>query len=301
MKSGVLNVYKEAGMTSHDVVARVRRLFETRKVGHAGTLDPQATGVLPVLVGSAAKACDLMPGDRKVYRATLRFGTAFDTEDVWGMPLESSAARPDGAALDKAIREMIGPYDQIPPMVSAVKVNGKKLYEYAREGITVERRSRPVFIHGLTLLSFDGEEATLRASVSRGTYIRTLLTDLCTRLGVLGAMSALEREQSGIFSLENAVPLGALEPLSLSERQGLLCPTERLFSEYPTLEPPAFFGTLISNGCAVLTQKLGLDGNVGARFRLISDGTFYALGEIVEEDGEKKIRKIKNFPPDSED
>ena len=300
MKSGVLNVYKEQNMTSHDVVARVRRLFSTRKVGHAGTLDPQATGVLPVLIGSAAKACDLMPEDRKIYRATLSFGASFDTEDVWGAKTGESPLRPTCSDLERCVASFVGAYDQIPPMISAVKVNGKKLYEYARLGQTVERKPRRVFVYSFTLLSFDGERAELRAEVSRGTYIRTLLTDLCGKMGVLGAMSALEREKSGIFTLESAVSLSELEEMNGEEREALLLPTEDLFLSYPALHLPAFYDRLVANGCAVLTEKLSLSGTVGDRFRLCRDDAFYALASIVEENGKKKLKKIKNFAPDGE-
>ena len=200
MKSGILNLYKEKGYTSHDAVARIRRLFGTKKVGHTGTLDPEATGVLPILVGNAVKANDLIPSEIKVYRATLRFGIRTDTEDVWGRTLEENALVPPKETVQEGTKGFLGLYHQIPPMYSAVKVNGKKLYEYARAGMVVERKARPVFVHFFDLLSFGEGEAVFRIGVSKGTYIRTLLTDLCDRIGVLGAMSALEREKSGSFS-----------------------------------------------------------------------------------------------------
>ncbi len=301
MKSGVLNLYKEKGFTSHDAVAIVRRLFGTKKVGHTGTLDPNATGVLPILIGSAAKACDLIPEETKIYRATVRFGIRTDTEDVWGKVLEEDPRRPEQGALEEAMTSFLGEYQQIPPMVSAIKVGGKKLYEYAREGKTVERKARPVLIHSFTLLSFSREEASFRAEVSKGTYIRTLLTDLCEKVGVLGAMSALEREKSGIFQVRDAICLSQLEEMAPEERQSLLLPTEQLFESHDSFHLPPFFDRLVANGCAVSTEKLGLSHKeVSCRLRLYQRGVFFALGEIVEEEGEKKLKKIKNFLPDGE-
>ncbi len=300
MKSGVLNLYKEKGFTSHDAVAKVRRLFQTKKVGHTGTLDPQASGVLPILIGNAVKACSLIPEESKTYRATVRFGLTTDTEDIWGRVLAEDPRRPEREAFEKALSAALGSSQQIPPMISAVKVGGKKLYEYAREGKIVEREPRDIFVHEISLLSFSREEATVRARVSKGTYIRTLLVDLCQSVGVLGAMSALEREKSGMFSLEQSVKLEEIESLTGEEREALLLPTEDLFSAFPIYELPPFFDRLILNGCAVSAQKMGLVAQEGQRFRLSLKGDFLALGQIVREKGEMALKKIKDFPKDGE-
>ena len=295
MKSGVINVYKEQNMTSHDVVWKMRKLLKTRKVGHAGTLDPGATGVLPVLVEGATKACDLIPDSVKTYRATVHFGFLTDTEDIWGSVVEENSARPQQDAFFSAASQMLGESLQIPPMMSAVKVNGKKLYEYMREGIPVERKGRPIFVHELEVLSFSSEKATLRATVSKGTYIRTLLTDLCRKAGVLGTMGALERERSGPFGLKDAKTLKEIEEMSEEEREGLIVPTEALFEAYPVFSLPAFYDNLIKNGCSVLCEKLNLDASVGSRFRLYDKGAFFALGEILSDEEGKKLKKIKEF------
>jgi tRNA pseudouridine55 synthase len=296
LKSGVLNLYKDAGFTSHDAVCRVRRLFGTKKVGHTGTLDPEATGVLPVLIGSAAKACDLIGAEEKVYLAKVRFGLATETQDVWGRVTERGEDRPTEDAFRSSMESFVGEYFQIPPMISAIKVGGKKLYEYAREGKTVERKARRVFVYSLELISFTPEEATLRARVSKGTYIRSLLWDICERVGVLGAMSALEREASGIFTLETAVSLKDLEEMEGEEREGVLMPTEHLFLSCPKFCLPAFFDRLILSGQAVLIHKLKLDGaQEGCRFRLYHEGAFCALGEIVSDSEGLKLKKIKEF------
>ena len=296
MKSGVVCLYKEKGFTSHDAVAKLRRLYQTKKIGHTGTLDPQATGVLPILIGNAVKACDLMPEDRKTYCATVRFGIKTFTEDVWGEVLETDEKRPTREAFLSAMESFRGTYGQIPPMVSAVKVNGKKLYEYAREGKIIPREKRPVTVHSLELLSFSGEEATVRAEVSKGTYIRTLLWDICQKAGVIGAMSELEREKSAGFSLDFSVTLSEIEEMTPEERENLLLPTEHLFDPYPSLFLPAFFDRLIANGCAVSQKKIGSQFPVGKMLRLYRNGRFFALGKVVLEEGEEKIVAVKHFP-----
>lgn len=299
MKSGVLCLYKEKGFTSHDAVSLVRRLYGTKKVGHTGTLDPQATGVLPILVGGAVKACDLIPEETKIYRASVRFGLQTDTEDIWGKTVEENSCRPIKEDFEKATESFLGAYMQIPPMVSAVKVGGKKLYEYAREGKVIERSARPVFVHRLEIVSFSPDEATLVAEVSKGTYIRTLLSDICKKADCLGTMSALEREKSGIFTLKQALRIGDLEKMSLEEREKMLLPTEEIFFAHPVFHLPPFFDRLVANGCRVNVEKLGLEKkDVGKRFRLYEKGRFFALGEIKMFGEEICLCKIKDFPPD---
>ncbi len=300
MKSGVLCLYKEKGFTSHDAVAQVRRLFATKKVGHTGTLDPQATGVLPILIGNAVKACDLLPDEGKTYRATVRFGLETDTEDVWGKVLREDARRPSQSALDKAASSFVGEYMQIPPMVSAVKIGGKKLYEYAREGKVIDRPARRVFVHEFHLCDYSEREASFVAQVSKGTYIRTLLTDLCARVGCIGAMSQLERIKSGSFLLENCVTLKELEKMSREEREGMLVETEHLFADYPICNLSDFYGKLIANGQAVTCNKVGIfDETEGKRYRLYRNGAFFALGHLICIDGQLRLFKIKDFPADN--
>lgn len=299
MKSGVICLYKEKGFTSHDVVAKIRKIFGTKKVGHTGTLDPEATGVLPILIGNAVKACDLMEKEEKGYRARVRFGILTDTEDIWGKVICEDAVRPEKEAFEKAMESFLGESEQIPPMMSAVKVGGKKLYEYAREGKVIEREARKIEVYGARLISFSKEEAELSLRVSKGTYIRTLLLDICKKAGCLGTMSALEREKSGMFSLKEAVLLSELEAMSPAEREEKIIPTENLFFEEKAFFLPPFYDRLIANGCAVAVKKLSLqEAELGQRFRLYRDGKFFALGKIIEENGEKCLFKIKNFPPD---
>ena len=285
-------------MTSHDAVSAVRRLFFTKKVGHTGTLDPNATGVLPVLVGNAVKASDLLPETNKVYRTRVVFGAAYDTEDVWGRLTEESPARPERAAFEAACRALEGESLQTPPMISAVKIGGKKLYEYARAGQTVDRSPRPIRVDSIEILSFSPEEAELRILCSRGTYIRTLLCDLCRACGVVGAMSELCREESGAFSLSDSVTLAELEEMDPAARFARLIPTEQVFKCYLAFDLPPFFDKLIANGLAVSQAKLRSDFPAGQRVRLYRDGAFFALGEAVLSREGPALKKIKDFPPD---
>ena len=296
MKSGVICLYKEKGFTSHDAVAILRRLYGTKKIGHTGTLDPQATGVLPILVGNAVKACDRIPEETKVYRATVRFGLETDTEDIWGKTLREDVRRPRKEEFLAAAEGFLGEYMQIPPMVSAVKVNGKKLYEYARQGITVERKARKMHVFSLEVLNFSENEAEIRAEVSKGTYIRTLITDLCKKIGVLGAMSALERERSGGFAVSDTVLLSELEAMSEKEREERLIPVEKLFASYPKLILSEFFARLLANGCAVEVRKLGIDPEgENVFYRLWDDNGFFAIGQTLYVEEKLCLKKACAF------
>ncbi|MFN3648254.1 MAG: tRNA pseudouridine(55) synthase TruB [Armatimonadota bacterium] len=214
--SGILNLHKPAGPTSHDCVARVRRVLSTRRVGHAGTLDPMATGVLVIGVGQGTRILEYAQGLPKTYRASVRFGLETDSQDTTGSVLaEADASEITEERLREALRQFEGEILQVPPMVSALKVGGKKLYELARAGQTVEREARPVTIYSIELLDFvSGPRAAaeLRVRCSAGTYVRTLCHDLGRLLGPGAAMSALEREAVGHFTLAEAVPLDELTP-----------------------------------------------------------------------------------------
>lgn len=298
MKSGVLNLRKTAGMTSHDAVFCVRKLFGTKKVGHTGTLDPNATGVLPILVGGAVKASEfLLNSGKKTYEAKIKFGLFTDTEDIWGKTVSVSEKRVSEEEFSRAMQSFLGAYRQVPPMVSAVKIDGKKLYEYAREGKVIPREAREVFVHSFRLISFSEEEALVEACVSKGTYIRTLIYDLCKKCGIEGVMSALERKESGPFRIEDAVTLGELEKMEPGEREKTLLPTENLFLGYAPLRLPEFYLKLCKSGCRIDVKKIGLSGEkLGARFRLLDENGFFALGEIKSYHGVISLEKIKEFP-----
>lgn len=217
MYNGIMNVYKEAGYTSHDVVARLRGICKMKKIGHTGTLDPDAVGVLPVCLGSGTKLCDMLTDWDKEYIAVLRLGVTTDTQDMSGCILRQCPAGEaqslDPEAVKAAVLGFVGDYDQIPPMYSALKVNGRKLYELAREGREVERRARRVKIREIEILALELPLVRMRVVCSKGTYIRTLCHDIGEQLGCGGAMESLTRSRVGIFGIEEALTLEQLEKL----------------------------------------------------------------------------------------
>lgn len=204
--NGILNVYKEPGFTSHDVVAKLRGICKQKKIGHTGTLDPEASGVLPVCLGNATKLCDLLTDKDKEYRAVLLLGVETDTQDTTGQILAEKEVNADEEDVRSAILSFVGPYDQIPPMYSALKVNGQKLCDLARKGQVVERKSRRITIHSIEIEDISLPRVTMRVACSRGTYIRTLCHDIGQKLGCGGAMERLERHAPAIS--KRRMPIG---------------------------------------------------------------------------------------------
>jgi tRNA pseudouridine55 synthase len=294
---GVLIVDKHAGVTSHDIVGKIRRLFGTRKVGHTGTLDPMATGVLVILIGRAAKASEYLVCDSKRYLAGLRLGITTDTEDTSGAILSSSEIVPDASTVLTAIKNFEGEIKQIPPMHSALKVDGKKLCDLARNGQTVEREARDITVHSITAEPTDtATDYRLDVFCSGGTYIRTLCSDIGASLGCGGAMYSLRRVRSGNFEIENAHTIEELEKMELSERLSLLVPTESLFDDLQRVVLPKFYFGLCKNGCEIYQSKISTHFEDGTRVRLCSpDGEFFALGEVREYEGGSAIKPIKFF------
>lgn len=294
---GVLIIDKPAGLTSHDVVGRIRRLYSTRRVGHTGTLDPMATGVLVILVGRAAKAAEYLVADEKTYLAGLRLGMTTDTEDTTGKILTQTERIPTEEEVVRACGEFVGKIEQIPPMYSALKVGGRKLYELAREGVRIERAARKIEIFSLDCEGTDsGADYLLRVRCSSGTYIRTLCADIGARLGCGGVMSSLRRESAGGFSLACAHTLEAIEAYASEERRALLMPTEELFSSLGSVRLPAFYERLCRSGCEIYQSKIKTDFALGERVRICSaDGSFFALGEVREYEGGTAIKAIKIF------
>ena len=295
---GILLVDKPAGMTSHDVVWKVRKLFGTKKVGHTGTLDPMATGVLVVLLGRAAKACEYVSHDEKVYETTLRLGMTTDTEDVTGTVLTESDALPSFAEVESILPSFRGEIMQIPPMYSALKVNGRKLCDIARAGETVEREARPVTVLSLTCTPTDSPcDYHMIARVSGGTYIRTLCADIGAALGCGGVMASLRRIEAGGFPIADCVTLEQLEAMEMQERVSLLRSVEDLFSDLEILCLPDFYRTLCRNGCEIYLKKLGgVSFPEGTRLRLCdAGGHFFALGEVGEYEDGIAVKAVKIF------
>lgn len=255
--NGVLVLHKPAGMTSHDCVARVRRLFQTKKVGHTGTLDPEVTGVLPICLGQATRIVEYLQELPKTYEVVMRLGSSTTTEDASGEVIESEAV--DASFItEERVRSLFqrfeGDIEQIPPMFSAVKVNGKRLYELAREGKEVERKARTVTIYDLDLHGIDAGQQTVDLSFScrcsKGTYVRTLCVDLGKALGYPAHMARLVRVQSGPFSLEQAIPLERLEQLAErgEDLAGFLVPVSEALSFLPSYEVPREREKAVLNG-----------------------------------------------------
>jgi len=213
MYNGILNVYKEAGFTSHDVVAKLRGILKQKKIGHTGTLDPGAVGVLPICLGSATKLSMVLTDKDKEYVAVLRLGLTTDTQDLTGKVLSEKAVTASESEVRAAILSYLGSYPQIPPMYSAVKVNGKKLYELARAGKEIERKPRLVEIKEIEILEVALPEVKFRLVCSKGTYVRTLCFDIGEKLGCGGAMGALERTRSGEYTAADALTLSQIEEL----------------------------------------------------------------------------------------
>ncbi|MBQ9161768.1 MAG: tRNA pseudouridine(55) synthase TruB [Clostridia bacterium] len=283
---GVLLVDKPAGMTSHDVIYKVRKLYNTRRVGHTGTLDPMATGVLVVLVGRAAKACEYLAHDEKEYIATLRLGIITDTEDTSGNILVQSpqADIPSYPKVIEAVERFKGDTYQVPPMYSALKVGGQKLCDLARKGQTVERRARRITVFDIEATpTGTPTDYTLRVRCSGGTYIRTLCADIGVALGVGGAMASLRRTETGGFPIEKCYTLEQLSTLDTAALDALLLPVESLFSDHATVTPPPFYTRISRSGCVIYQKKIGTSFPLGTRVRLYDSergGEFYALGEV---------------------
>jgi len=249
MLNGIIVIHKEADFTSHDVVAKMRGICKQKKIGHTGTLDPQATGVLPVCLGSGTKLCDMLTDKDKEYVAELLLGVETDTQDTTGQVLATREVNVTEAQVEQAVMSFQGVYYQVPPMYSALKVDGKKLYELARAGKEVERKAREVHIEEIEILEMALPVVKLRVACSKGTYIRTLCADIGEKLGCGGTMKSLKRTRVGSFSLEKAVTLSELEKLRDENRlEEILYPVDSAFAGCPKLHVREEFSKLVDNG-----------------------------------------------------
>ncbi|GHU35254.1 tRNA pseudouridine synthase B [Clostridia bacterium] len=303
--SGVLNLNKPVGKTSHDCVYFARRLFHMKKIGHTGTLDPLASGVLPVLVGSAAKLSEYLMNHDKTYRATVRFGLTTDTEDITGAVLSQSSSIPDIDAVREASRAFIGEISQTPPMYSAVKVDGRKLYEYARKGVSaddIKIEPRKVNVYSLAVLeTLRPDEYTLDIACSKGTYIRSICAGIGKSLGCGAVMSALVRTSSGCFSIEDSHTQEKLEAESSPVKY--LIPTANILETLSdkSICLPEFYLKLAKNGAEIYISKLGITAGFSEGDKVImkdEQGSPFALGEagIYDKNKDENIAvKAKAF------
>ena len=294
--SGVLIINKHAGVTSHRIISSVRKLFDTSRVGHTGTLDPMATGVLPVLLGRAAKASDYLMMHDKEYICEMKLGLTTDTEDVTGEILSQSDAIPDEETVLAACASFVGKIEQIPPMYSAVKVDGRKLVDIAREGGEVERKPRPVEIYEIDVHKVADDVYSMRVACSKGTYIRTLCSDIGKKLGCGAAMQSLIRTKTGQFTLADCVTVEALDNMTFEQRLQLPRPVESLFEELPAVNIPEYYVKLVRGGTNLFQKKLKVEFEDGTLVRLRSHGEFIALGRAgTDETGKAVIRPEKLF------
>lgn len=260
MYNGIINIYKEKGFTSFDVVAKLRGILHQRKIGHTGTLDPEAEGVLPVCLGNGTGLCALLTDRDKEYEAVMRLGTTTDTQDMTGTVLREHPVAVSEGELQRAIQSFVGAYDQIPPMYSALKQNGQKLYELARRGIVVDRPARRVTIHEIQVLRVALPLVTMRVRCSKGTYIRTLCEDIGNMLGCGGCMESLLRTSVAQFTLENAYRLRDVEQAAADGRlDDLIAGADTLFPDYRKVHPAdAAAERGLANGNRLSATQLGV-------------------------------------------
>lgn len=289
--NGILLIDKDKGMTSHDVVNKVRRILGTRKVGHTGTLDPIATGLIPVLVGEGTKISNYIVADDKEYIATTVFGNEYTTYDITGDIVASTENIPDEADVINYIESLHGNITQKPPIYSAIKVKGKKLYEYARAGIEVDIPEREVEIFETEVLNIKSGVVCFRVKCSTGTYIRSLIQSMGRDLGSYAAMSDLRRTKVGVFNIEDAISLDDLEKLSREEIEARLISIEEALSNMKKFIVPDYFYDRIKNGLQFRMKKT--DFNIGEEVRIYCKGEFIGIGYIrMKDTPELQLKKL---------
>lgn len=297
MIHGVINVHKEKGYTSHDVVAKMRGILGQKKIGHTGTLDPDATGVLPVCLGKATKLCDMLTDKNKTYETVMLLGKTTDTQDISGKILaENDTSHLTEETVRAAIMSFVGEYMQIPPMYSALKVNGKKLYELAREGIEVERKARPVTILDIQIKEIQLPRVRMEVSCSKGTYIRTLCQDIGDKLGCGACMEELIRTKVSRFTLEDSLTLGQIQELKeLGKLEEILVPIDEMFSDYEAVSLKNEFVSFAYNGNVFLPKHLNerIELQDGKMVRVYDgQGQFIAIYRFIKEKYIFKIEKM---------
>lgn len=296
---GILCINKPAGWTSFDVVAKMRGIAKTKKVGHSGTLDPMATGVLPLFFGKATKACDILPDESKGYLAEFQFGKTTDTLDITGTVLSEQESHVTRAELESVLPVFTGEIFQLPPMYSAVKVNGKRLYDLAREGKTVERKNREVTVHSLELLSFQEETQTAQIAVScsKGTYIRTLCADIGERLEAGAVLTKLIRNHACGFSLKDCISLEeAQQTADSGQLAARLLPIEQLFFSYPEITLSEMQSKMFLNGVKLDLERLaGISGRQPETMYRVKNDRQQFLGLAYPDQMQMELRIKKIF------
>ncbi len=306
MINGIINVYKEKGYTSHDVVAKLRGILKQKKIGHTGTLDPDAEGVLPVCLGNGTKVCDMLTDKDKIYEAVLLLGQTTDTQDVTGTVITNSEVTADRQQIEEAILSFIGEYNQLPPMYSAIKINGKRLYELARAGKEIERETRKVWIHNIQILQTDEEKHEVRIIVecSKGTYIRTLCHDIGAKLNCGGCMKSLLRTKVGQFSIENSNKLSEISEMVQQNRfENTVIKVDDMFPGYTKVVVAEEYNKLIYNGNSFQAKNLieqivetdNQDNYVDSSIYRVYDWQNNFIGIYQFDKAEDKFKPLKMF------
>lgn len=294
--NGIINVYKEQGFTSHDVVAKLRGILHMKKIGHTGTLDPDAVGVLPVCVGKATKVCDFLTDRDKTYIATVKLGVETDTLDMSGTIVEEKTVQVTEEQILSVLSDFTGTISQIPPMYSAIKINGKKLYELARKGQEVERKPRQVTIYELLPMEMNlqKDEFTIQVTCSKGTYIRSLCQDIGERLGCGAAMKSLVRTRAGQFTLEKAKTLSEIEQFCLENQpEKLLLPIDSVFEQYAACRVEEGAEKYLQNGNPVAPHFCNYKAAAGENVRMYgNEDEFYAIYRYDEKDAMYRVVKM---------
>ena len=291
---GILNIYKPPGMTSFDVVSIVRRELKIKKVGHTGTLDPMASGVLVLCTGKATKISQYILGSKKSYIGELTLGYETDTQDLEGKVLKHSKKKVSSKDISEVFNSFKGELNQIPPMYSAVRFKGRKLYELAREGKVVERKSRKVTIYNLDILEIDENNKVLfGVECSAGTYIRTLCNDIGYKLGTYGYMSYLTRTSVSNFKIEDSIGLNSIKGKNKDSIRSLILPIDKGLVNYPNIILEDKYYSKIVNGVMIPVENLNIDYNYNDILKVYSEENFLGLGKIIKRDGQELLKMIR--------
>lgn len=280
MMNGVLNIFKPSGITSFDVVRVVKKVANTKKVGHTGTLDPLASGVLPICIGNATKIVDFIMSESKIYKSTLKLGVITDTYDREGKVIKEEPVCLNDETIHQCVSSFVGTINQVPPMYSALKVNGQKLYELARKGIEIERNSREVHIYSINIETIQIPYVTFKVHCSKGTYIRSLCYDIGEKLGVGALMWELEREKTGAFNIENSIHINSLTKDNLEWN---LISMDKALDKYPRVSINEQYEKLLINGVQIKDKRIMGHVDINILSRVYCNERFIGLGKRDEE------------------
>lgn len=297
--NGIINIYKEKGYTSFDVVAILRKKLGIKKVGHTGTLDPEAEGVLPVCIGKATKVADYITDTTKIYRATMTLGTETDTQDHTGEIISQKEVTSTQKEIEEAVNSFIGDYKQIPPMYSALKVNGKRLYELARQGKTVERKARDIYIYNIDIIKIEGNNIDMEVECSKGTYIRTLCADIGAKLGCGAHMSKLVRTKSSMFHIESSLKLSDIDYYIENNRLNeIITYVDEIFTNYSKVIIDSRFDKFLYNGNKLKKEHIKGNKDIAeqTKYRIYDENNnFIGIYRTVMVDGSLILKPIKLF------